>query len=112
MHHVKILNSDVTVLRFVSQSKAILRILTWENLCFSNVPEAVHLQHLMGIEGVIVDLVQEITEAVSEIIKPSKEQGGEEILMEREEQIWVKAKPQFMENELSFLLKLVPELNS
>lgn len=66
----------------------------------------------MGIEGVIVDLVQEITEAVSEMIKPSKEQGGEEILMEREEQIRAKAKPQFMENELSFLLKLVPELNS
>ncbi|KAE9446076.1 hypothetical protein C3L33_22003, partial [Rhododendron williamsianum] len=90
--------------------EAKLSLLTFGKL--NNVPEAVHLQHLMGIEGVIVDLVQEITEAVSEMIKPSKEQGGEEILMEREEQIRAKAKPQFMENELSFLLKLVPELNS
>ncbi|KAG5534675.1 hypothetical protein RHGRI_022714 [Rhododendron griersonianum] len=90
--------------------EAKLSLLTFGKL--NNVPEAVHLQHLMGIEGVIVDLVQEITEAVSEMIKPLKEQGGEEILMEREEQIRAKAKPQFMENELSFLLKLVPELNS
>lgn len=35
-----------------------------EFFVFSNVPEAVYLQHLMGVEGVIVDLVQEITEAV------------------------------------------------
>lgn len=90
--------------------EAKLSLLTFGKL--NNVPEAVHLQHLMGIEGVIVDLVQEITEAVSEMIKPLKEQGGEEILKEREEQIRAKAKPQFMENELSFLLKLVPELNS
>ena len=33
------------------------------------------MQHLMGINGVIVDLVQEITEAVADMIKPTK--GGE-----------------------------------
>ncbi|KAK1570658.1 hypothetical protein Q3G72_005365 [Acer saccharum] len=32
-----------------------------------NVSEAVYMQHLMGIDGVIVDLVQEITESVSDI---------------------------------------------
>lgn len=35
------------------------------------------MQHLMGVEGVIVDLVQEITEAVSDYIHPGEE--GEEI---------------------------------
>ncbi|XP_058179908.1 glycerophosphodiester phosphodiesterase GDPD2-like [Rhododendron vialii] len=88
--------------------EAKLSLLTYGKL--NNVPEAVYLQHLMGIEGVIVDLVQEITEAVSKMIKPLKEQGEDEILMERDKQIRAKAKPQFMENELSFLLKLVPEL--
>ncbi|KAJ4823840.1 hypothetical protein Tsubulata_047402 [Turnera subulata] len=33
-----------------------------------NVSEAVYMQHLMGIDGVIVVLVQEITEAVSDMI--------------------------------------------
>ena len=64
------------------------------------------MQHLMGIDGVIVDLVQEITEAVSDLIKPSKmgeEEGGDG-------EMEVKSKPQFSQRELSFLLKLIPEL--
>lgn len=69
----------------------------------SNVPEAVYIQHLMGIEGVIVDLVQVITKAVSEMIKPKAE--DEEILSTQ-----VKEKPEFTQRELSFLLKLIPEL--
>ncbi|KAH7850826.1 hypothetical protein Vadar_003464 [Vaccinium darrowii] len=84
----------------VSKIKAAnLSLLTYGKL--NNVPEAVYLQNLMGIEGVIVDLVQEIAEAVSEMIKPLKE---------KEEQIQVKAKPHFTEKELSFLFKLIPEL--
>ncbi|KAJ6370144.1 hypothetical protein OIU76_028421 [Salix suchowensis] len=47
-----------------------LSLLTYGKL--NNVSEAVYMQHLMGIDGVIVDLVQEITEAVSDLIKPSK----------------------------------------
>lgn len=72
-------------------------------VCGSNVPEAVYVQHLMGIDGVIVDLVREITEAVSEMIKPSK--AGEE-----DGKLQAAAKPQFSERELAFLLKLIPEL--
>ncbi|PQQ16607.1 hypothetical protein Pyn_16698 [Prunus yedoensis var. nudiflora] len=34
------------------------------------------MQHLMGIEGVIVDLVQEIKEAVSDMIKPTTTEDG------------------------------------
>lgn len=72
---------------------------------YSNVPEAVYLQYLMGIEGVIMDLVQEITEAVSDmIIKPSKEESL------CDEKVEVKSKPRFSQQELAFLLKLIPEL--
>ncbi|PRQ39827.1 putative glycerophosphodiester phosphodiesterase [Rosa chinensis] len=62
----------------VSEARAILRdpnavtrikdsnlsLLTYGQL--NNVPEKVYMQHLMGVEGVIVDLVGEITEAVSD----------------------------------------------
>ncbi|CAM8990525.1 unnamed protein product [Rhodiola kirilowii] len=65
--------------------EAKLALLTYGKL--NNVPEAVYMQHLFGVEGVIVDLVKEITEAVHSMIKP-----------------------QFSEREISFLLKLIPEL--
>ncbi|KAH7847810.1 hypothetical protein Vadar_030480 [Vaccinium darrowii] len=87
--------------------EANLSLMTYGKL--NNVPEAVYLQHLMGVNGVIVDLVKEITEAVSYMIKPSGE-GEEKVVLEGEEKIQVKTKPQFSEMELSFLLKLIPEL--
>lgn len=71
------------------------------------------MQHLMGIEGVIVDLVQEITKAVSDLkIRPLiSEEGREEGGFVREEiQQQVKKELQFSQQELSFLLKLIPEL--
>ncbi|KAI9177974.1 hypothetical protein LWI28_021293 [Acer negundo] len=85
-----------------------LSLLTYGKL--NNVSEAVYMQHLMGIDGVIVDLVQEITEAVSDMImmKPSKVE--EEERLEGDGKMEVKAKPQFSEREISFLLKLIPEL--
>ncbi|CAL5433520.1 unnamed protein product [Camellia sinensis] len=82
---------------------------TYAGLCPSNMPKAVYLQHLMGVEGVIVDLVEEITEAVSVMFKPSSEGEGK-VLLEGEDQIQVKANPQFSQRELSFLLKPIPEL--
>ncbi|KAI8533378.1 hypothetical protein RHMOL_Rhmol10G0004600 [Rhododendron molle] len=88
--------------------EAKLSLLTYGKL--NNVPEAVYLQHLMGVEGVIVDLVQEITEAVSFMIKQPPGDGEEEVLLEGEDQIPVKTNPQFSERELSFLLKLIPAL--
>ena len=36
-------------------------------------PEVVYVQHLMGIEGVIVDLVREITEAILDFTDPTKQ---------------------------------------
>ncbi|CAK8542699.1 unnamed protein product [Lathyrus sativus] len=84
-----------------------LSLLTYGKL--NNVPEAVYMQHLMGIDGVIVDFVQEITEAVADMMKPSK-MGEEEGLSEGNEKVEGKSKPQFSQLELSFLYKLIPQL--
>ncbi|XAR58312.1 Glycerophosphodiester phosphodiesterase [Bertholletia excelsa] len=81
--------------------EANLSLLSYGKL--NNVPEAVYMQHLMGVEGVIVDLVKEISEAVSEMISREGEAG-------RGLEHQVKAKPQFSEKELLFLLRLIPEL--
>ncbi|KAJ0053595.1 hypothetical protein Pint_03051 [Pistacia integerrima] len=88
--------------------EAKLSLLTYGKL--NNVSEAVYMQHLMGIEGVIVDLVQEITEAVSDMIKPPKVDEEDEKLSEGDGNTELKAKPEFSQRELSFLLKLIPEL--
>lgn len=79
-----------------------LSLLTYGQL--NNVKESVYMQYLMGVDGVIVDMVEEITKAVSGYINPSMESGVEEGKGEGE------AKPQFSERELTFLLKLIPEL--
>ncbi|KAL8248648.1 hypothetical protein R6Q59_005516 [Mikania micrantha] len=57
-----------SVVREIKESN--LSLLTYGKL--NNIPEAVHVQYLMGIEGVIVDLVQEITSAV-EVLKTGVE---------------------------------------
>lgn len=76
-------------------------------VCCSNVPEAVYMQYLIGVEGVIIDLVQEITKAVADMIKPSTE---EQSLSDGDGKVEVKSKLRFSQQELSFLLKLIPEL--
>lgn len=69
------------------------------------------MQHLMGVEGVIVDLVEEITEVVSDYIAtPAKEVEENNLFKEEKKDMQVQTKPQFSQLELSFLLKLVPEL--
>jgi glycerophosphodiester phosphodiesterase len=62
------------------------------------------VQHLMGVNGVIVDLVKEITEGVSDMIKPGDEEDRGDGKLQGE------AKPQFSQLELAFLLKLIPQL--
>ncbi|KAG1370177.1 glycerophosphodiester phosphodiesterase GDPD1, chloroplastic [Cocos nucifera] len=85
-----------------------LALLTYGQL--NNVPEAVYMQHLMGINGVIVDLVQEITEAVSDFINP--ETVGDESLSDsvKEGKAKESTKLRFSQRELSFLMRLIPEL--
>ncbi|EEF49390.1 glycerophosphodiester phosphodiesterase, putative [Ricinus communis] len=88
--------------------EAKLSLLTYGKL--NNVSEAVYMQHLMGIDGVIVDLVKEITEAVSDMIKPAKVDDEESNLAEKDSEMEMKSIPQFSQKELSFLLKLIPQL--
>ncbi|KAJ9549404.1 hypothetical protein OSB04_021947 [Centaurea solstitialis] len=66
---------------------------------FSNVREVVYVQLLMGVGGVIVDLVQEITEAVAEFNKTIKE---ENVVKEEEDKC--------LEYQLSNLMKVIPGL--
>ncbi|MQL77925.1 hypothetical protein Taro_010341 [Colocasia esculenta] len=86
-----------------------LGLLTYGQL--NNVAEAVCMQHLMGIDGVIVDLVQEITEVVSDFSRPAVDAGDGICEREgnREQAKQSSSKPTFSQGELSFLLRLVPE---
>jgi len=84
----------------IKESK--LSLFTYGKL--NNVPEAVYIQHLMGVEGVIVDLVQEIAMAVADMLNKPSEEGDDNKVMRDEE------KPRFSQKEMSFLLKLIPEL--
>ncbi|CAM8995431.1 unnamed protein product [Rhodiola kirilowii] len=78
-----------------------LSLLTYGSL--NNVVEAVYMQHLMGVEGVIVDFVEEICEAVGDLISHSSvcDEGLGQL---------AGRKPQFSEREISFLFRLIPEL--
>ncbi|KAA3459471.1 glycerophosphodiester phosphodiesterase GDPD2-like [Gossypium australe] len=80
-----------------------LSLLTYGKL--NNVPEAVHMQYLMGIDGVIVDFVEEISQTVDDMIKPAKE-----MTTEGKGESEANSKLQFSQKELSFLLKLIPAL--
>lgn len=66
------------------------------------------MQHLMGVNGVIVDLVQEITEAVSELITVPEPNPEVEDLSNQV--VKGAATPNFSQREISFLLRLIPEL--
>ncbi|XP_072991429.1 glycerophosphodiester phosphodiesterase GDPD1, chloroplastic-like isoform X2 [Typha latifolia] len=84
-----------------------LALLTYGQL--NNVPEAVYMQHLMGINGVIVDLVEEITEAVAGFTKPAAATAADESLSETEAEEG-RRQPKFSQRELRFLLRLIPAL--
>lgn len=57
----------------------------------------------------VVDLVQEITEAVTDLI--SNENGEEDRLFGEDGKMVLKTEPQISKDELSFLFtKLIPEL--
>nr|XP_043634789.1 glycerophosphodiester phosphodiesterase GDPD1, chloroplastic [Erigeron canadensis] len=69
---VKGIFRNPSAVREIKDSK--LALLTYGKL--NNFPETVHVQHLMGIDGVIVDLVEEITRAVDEL-KPRNSSTGQ-----------------------------------
>ncbi|XP_019431945.1 PREDICTED: glycerophosphodiester phosphodiesterase GDPD1, chloroplastic-like [Lupinus angustifolius] len=84
-----------------------ISLLTYGSL--NNVPKVVCMQHLMGIDGVIVDLVQEITEVVANLIT-STMVVDEEGLTEGMGKMQLHSKPKFTHLEFSFILKLIPKL--
>ncbi|KAG0461421.1 hypothetical protein HPP92_021718 [Vanilla planifolia] len=69
---VKAIFKNPSMIHQIKESN--LGLLTYGQL--NNVPEAVYMQHLMGGEGVIVDLVQEITEVVREFISLIRRKVG------------------------------------
>ncbi|RLN04962.1 glycerophosphodiester phosphodiesterase [Panicum miliaceum] len=77
-----------------------LALLTYGQL--NNVWEAVYFQYLMGVNGVIVDRVEEISNAVAGFGKPDFSQGdaGEDGATHQA----------FSQQQLGFLLRLIPEL--
>ncbi|KAH7570545.1 hypothetical protein JRO89_XS05G0130200 [Xanthoceras sorbifolium] len=101
---VKAIFKNPVAVKTIHESK--LSLVTYGEL--NNVPEVVYLQRFMGIEGVIVDLVPEITEAVANFENNVKK--GEEEASFFVEEGKVKADFQFSRNELSLFQKLIPEL--
>ncbi|XP_024317997.1 glycerophosphodiester phosphodiesterase GDPD2 isoform X2 [Brachypodium distachyon] len=80
-----------------------LAFLTYGQL--NNVWEAVYVQHLMGVNGVIVDLVEEISNAVADLSKPDLSQSMSS------SSVGIDGKHQaFSQQQLGFLLRLIPEL--
>ena len=70
-----------------------------------------YMQHLMGVDGVIVDLVKEIADAVSEFAAPEPGHGdGQVSMLELDRAAPAKRTPHFSQPEISFLLRLIPEL--
>ncbi|XP_010551943.1 PREDICTED: glycerophosphodiester phosphodiesterase GDPD1, chloroplastic [Tarenaya hassleriana] len=93
---VKAIFRNPAAVTIIKQSN--LSLLTYGKL--NNVVESVYMQHLMGVDGVIVDHVHEISHAVSRMIHDHDHDHDHPS----------KLKPRFSDKELSFLLKLIPQL--
>nr|XP_043606228.1 glycerophosphodiester phosphodiesterase GDPD1, chloroplastic-like [Erigeron canadensis] len=102
------LNGIVAEVRSVLRNPGVIRRIKDYNLSLisygqlNNVREVVHAQILMGVDGVIVDLVQEITEAVAEFSKKAEKDG----VVREGESDDIKCS----HYELSNLMKLIPNL--
>ncbi|WVZ85377.1 hypothetical protein U9M48_032313 [Paspalum notatum var. saurae] len=98
--------------------EAKLALMTYGQL--NNVPEVVYVQHLMGVDGVIVDLVREIADAVSAFTAVQESSAGsvdEDGVNKGDQAAALQAAtaaaartPSFSPREMSFLLRLIPEL--
>ncbi|XP_060196991.1 glycerophosphodiester phosphodiesterase GDPD3-like isoform X3 [Lycium barbarum] len=83
-----------------------LSLLTYGQL--NNEQEVVYLQYMMGVEGVIVDFVEEITSAVSQFSKIVH--AGKEHLLLLEKRLLEEERTSCSEDDLSYFRRLVPEL--
>uniref|UniRef100_A0A1J3GL92 glycerophosphodiester phosphodiesterase n=1 Tax=Noccaea caerulescens TaxID=107243 RepID=A0A1J3GL92_NOCCA len=86
-----------------------LSLLTYGKL--NNVGEAVYMQYVMGIEGVIVDFVEEITESVNlMMIRPSSSPSLSPLPSSPSKDDGAITRPEFSQKEIDFLLKLLSQL--
>ncbi|KAK6802740.1 hypothetical protein RDI58_000523 [Solanum bulbocastanum] len=106
----------------VSEVKAILRnprmiaknkesnlsLMTYGQL--NNEKEVVYLQYMMGVDGVIVDFVEEITSAVAQFSKLVRHDGNEHLLLLEKRLLSEQRITPCLEDEISYFRRLVPEL--
>ncbi|CAA7043595.1 unnamed protein product [Microthlaspi erraticum] len=86
-----------------------LSLLTYGKL--NNVGEAVYMQYVMGIEGVIVDFVEEIVESVNlMMIRPSSPPSLSPLPSSPSKDDGAITRPEFSQKEIDFLLKLLSQL--
>ncbi|ESQ46848.1 hypothetical protein EUTSA_v10027797mg [Eutrema salsugineum] len=85
-----------------------LSLLTYGKL--NNVGEAVYMQYVMGIEGVIVDFVEEITESATlMMIRPPSPSPSPSPSSPSQDDVAI-TKPEFSQKEIDFLLKLLSQM--
>ncbi|XP_009590043.1 glycerophosphodiester phosphodiesterase GDPD3-like isoform X1 [Nicotiana tomentosiformis] len=101
---VKAILRNPTMIAKIKESN--LSILTYGQP--NNEQEVVHLQYMMGVEGVIVDFVKEITLAVSQFSKSVH--AGKEGLSLLEKRLLAEKRTPCSDDELSYFRRLVPEL--
>ncbi|TVU04902.1 hypothetical protein EJB05_48046, partial [Eragrostis curvula] len=82
-----------------------LALLTYGQL--NNVSEAVYVQYLIGINGVIVDMVKEISNAVADFSRQPRSQSS---LGSGVNSMDGSNHEAFSQQQLGFLLRLIPEL--
>ncbi|CAH8277745.1 unnamed protein product [Arabidopsis lyrata] len=85
-----------------------LSLLTYGKL--NNVGEAVYMQYVMGIDGVIVDFVEEIIQSTTlMMIRPPPPSSSPLPSPSKYDDVAI-TRPEFSQKEISFLLKLLSQL--
>ncbi|CAL9223992.1 unnamed protein product [Arabidopsis halleri] len=84
-----------------------LSLLTYGKL--NNVGEAVYMQYVMGIDGVIVDFVEEIIESTTLMMIRPPPSSSPLPSPSKDDDVAI-TRPEFSQKEISFLLKLLSQL--
>ncbi|AED94636.1 PLC-like phosphodiesterases superfamily protein [Arabidopsis thaliana] len=84
-----------------------LSLLTYGKL--NNVGEAVYMQYVMGIDGVIVDFVEEIIESTTRMMIRPPPSSSPLPSPSKDDDVAI-TRPEFSQKEISFLLKLLSQL--
>lgn len=123
------LQGIVSEVRAIFQDRGAISKIKESNLCLltygqlNNVAETVYIQNLIGVDGVIVDFVREISAAIEGFTGSNDKMSqstdsqtvGHEIAAsiiscENQERDPQNSPPSFSPRELSFILKLIPQL--